>query len=265
MFLCYGTGRNGKSTFLNVLSDIMGSYAVNIQPDTIMLRYGSKDGANSDIARLKGARLVTSTEPNEGMRIDEGLLKQLTGGDKVNARYMYKELFEFTPEFKLWMAANHKPVIRGTDTGIWRRMHLIPFIMNIPEEEADRQRPYKLREEYPAILAWAVEGCLLWQKEGLELPSVVKDAVKEYRSDMDVVSAWLDECCIIGDGREKTTDLYQSYVQWAEDNNEYKLSSRKFGQEMAKRFERTKNNGSYYYNGLILSERPYHINMGGSA
>ncbi len=262
MFLCYGTGHNGKSTFLNVLSDIAGSYAVNIQPDTIMLRYGSKDGANSDIARLKGARLVTSAEPNEGMRINEGLLKQLTGGDKVTARYMYKELFEFTPEFKLWMAANHKPVIRGTDTGIWRRMHLIPFTVQIPEEQADHQLPYKLQEEYSAILAWAVEGCLLWQKEGLEMPSAVQDAVKEYRSEMDVVSAWLDECCTLGDGREKTTDLYQSYVEWANENNEYKLSSRKFGQEMAKRFERTKSNSSYYYNGLLLSERPYQINIG---
>ncbi len=262
VFFCYGTGRNGKRTFLNVLSDIMGSYAVNIQPETIMIRYGSKDRANSDIARLKGARLVTSAEPNEGMRINEGLLKQLTGGDKVTARYMYKELFEFTPEFKLWMATNHKPVIRGTDTGIWRRMHLIPFTVQIPEEQVDRQLPYKLREEYSAILAWAVEGCLLWQKEGLELPSAVQDAVKEYRSEMDVVSAWLDECCIIGEGREKTTDLYQSYVQWAEENNEYKLSSRKFGQEMAKRFERTKNNGSCYYNGLLLTERPYQINIG---
>lgn len=263
VFFCYGTGRNGKSTFLNVISDIAGSYAVNIQPDTIMVRYGSKDGANSDIARLKGARLVTSAEPNEGMRINEGLLKQLTGGDKVTARYMYKELFEFTPEFKLWMATNHKPVIHGTDTGIWRRIHLIPFTVQIPEDKVDKQLPYKLKEEYPAILAWAVEGCLLWQKEGLEMPLAVRDATKEYRKDMDVVSAWLDECCTLGEGREKTSDLYQSYVDWAEKNNEYKMSNRKFGDGMAKRFERTKSHGACYYNGLILNERPYQVNIGG--
>lgn len=264
-FFCYGTGRNGKSTFLDTLSAMLGNYAVNIQPETLAVRNGMSSGANSDIARLKGARLVTSVEPNEGMRLNEGLVKQLTGGDRVTARHLYGNEFEFTPEFKLWMSTNYKPVIRGTDTGIWRRVHLIPFTMQIPEDKADKHLPHRLRGELTGILRWAVDGCLMWQREGLKKPAAVEAAVKEYRGEMDVVSTWLDACCEVGLGREKTTELYQSYANWADENNEYKLSSRKFGQEMAKKFERSKSNGACYYSGLTLldASRPYQIHFGG--
>lgn len=262
-FFCYGTGRNGKSTFLDTVSAMLGDYAVNIQPETIMVRPHTGSGANSDIARLKGARFVTSVEPSEGMKLNEGLLKQLTGGDKVTARYQYGSEFEFIPEFKLWMGTNHKPIIRGTDTGIWRRVHLIPFTVTIPEDKVDKHLSHHLRAELPGILRWAVEGCLMWQREGLKKPKVVEDAVKEYRGEMDVVAAFLDACCVVGSGREKTTDLYQSYTRWADENNEYKMSSRKFGQEMAKRFERTKSHGVYYYNGLFLADvfQPYQVSI----
>ena len=263
-FFCYGTGRNGKSTFLDTISAMLGDYAVNIQPETIMIRHNAGNGANSDIARLKGARFVTSVEPNEGMKLNEGLVKQLTGGDKVTARYQYGSEFEFTPEFKLWMGTNHKPIIRGTDTGIWRRVHLIPFTVTIPEHKVDKHLGHHLRAELPGILRWAVEGCLMWQREGLKKPKAVEEAVKEYRGEMDVVAAFLDACCVVGSGREKTTDLYQAYTQWADENNEYKMSSRKFGQELAKRFERTKSNGVCYYNGLVLTNsfQPYCVTIG---
>lgn len=135
-----------------------------------MVRSNQSTAINSDIARLKGARLVTSVEPNEGVRINEGLLKQLTGDDTVTARKLYGDEFEFKPEFKLWMATNHKPVIRGTDTGIWRRIHMIPFTVQIPKEKIDRRLKYKLSAELTGIFRWAVEGCLLWQKEGLKCP-----------------------------------------------------------------------------------------------
>ncbi len=263
-FFCYGNGRNGKSTFLDIVSDMMGDYAVNIQPETIMVQHRSSSGANSDIARLKGARFVTSVEPSEGMKLNEGLIKQLTGGDKVTARYQYGNEFEFTPEFKLWMGTNHKPVIRGTDTGIWRRVHLIPFTVTIPEDKVDKHLLHHLRAELPGILHWAVEGCLMWQREGLKQPKAVEDATKEYRSEMDVMSAFLDDCCVIGAGREKTSDLYQAYAKWSDENNEYKMSSRKFGREMAKRFERIKSHGIPYSCGLILrsGSRPYQISIG---
>ena len=157
MFVLFGAGSNGKSVFLDTISYIMGSYATNMQADTIMVRKAN-GGANTDIARLKGARLVTSSEPNEGVRMDEGLVKQLTGGDKVTARFLYGKEFEFTPEFKLWLATNHKPIIRGTDDGIWRRMNLIPFTIQIPDHKKDKNLKYKLKRESVGILNWIVEG-----------------------------------------------------------------------------------------------------------
>lgn len=261
VFFLYGTGRNGKSTFLEIVRYIMGDYATNIQPETIMVR-PSQGSANSDIARLKGARFVTSVEPNEGMRINEGLLKQLTGDDVVTARKLYGDEFEFKPEFKLWMATNHKPIIRGTDTGIWRRIHIIPFTVSIPIEKVDRRLKYKLREELPDILAWAVEGCRLWQLEGLRMPEAVLDAVQEYRHEMDVISAFTDACCVEG-GEVKASQLYAVYSEWAGENNEYRMSSTKFGTEMAKRFDKAKKRDGRYYLGISLSpEHGYSISIG---
>lgn len=251
-FFLFGTGNNGKSTFLDVVRDIAGEYAMNIQPETIMIRTATA-AANSDIARLKGARLVTSVEPNEGVRINEGLLKQLTGEDTVTARKLYANEFEFKPEFKLWMATNHKPIIRGTDTGIWRRIHMIPFTVSIPEEKKDKELKFKLQSEYPAILQWAVEGCLLWQSEGLEMPRAVREMCKEYRREMDVISAFIDDKCDVAEGNfVKASQLFAAYAAWCEENNEYKFSNTKFGVEMTKRFERKHTRDGWFYIGIKL-------------
>lgn len=255
-FFLYGTGRNGKSTFLDIIRDIFGDYAANIQPETIMVRNSQGSAINSDIARLKGARLVTSVEPNEGVRINEGLLKQLTGDDTVTARKLYGDEFEFKPEFKLWMATNHKPVIRGTDTGIWRRIHMIPFTCVIPEGKVDRRLKYKLAAEMTGIFRWAVEGCLLWQKEGLKMPRAVLEEVREYRREMDVISAFVEDKCTVGKGLSvQSSALYAAYLRWADSGNEYKMSNTKFGLEIAKRFEKVKGRKYNYYSGLTLDEQ----------
>lgn len=255
-FFLYGTGRNGKSTFIDIIRDIFGDYAANIQPETIMVRSNQSTAINSDIARLKGARLVTSVEPNEGVRINEGLLKQLTGDDTVTARKLYGDEFEFKPEFKLWMATNHKPVIRGTDTGIWRRIHMIPFTVQIPEEKIDRRLKYKLSAELTGIFRWAVEGCLLWQKEGLKMPRAVLEEVREYRREMDVISAFVEDKCTVGKGLSvQSSALYAAYLRWADSGNEYKMSNTKFGLEIAKRFEKVKGRKYNYYSGLTLDEQ----------
>jgi putative DNA primase/helicase len=258
-FFCYGTGRNGKSTFLETISDALGDYATNIQPETIMVKPGTS-GPTSDIARLKGARFVTCSEPNEGVRLNEGLIKQLTGGDKVTASRKFENEFEFYPEFKLWMSTNHKPVIRGTDVGIWRRICLIPFTVCIPEEKIDKNLKFKLQRELSGILKWAVDGCLMWQREGLKQPAAVAAATAEYRSEMDVISAFIAECCETGTGEEWDHDLYEAYVKWAKENNEYEMSSRKFNTEMLKKFERRKTNSKRYFQNvsLILSCKIYH-------
>lgn len=250
-FFLYGTGKNGKSTFLEVIRDIFGDYAANIQPETLMIKNSASNGINSDIARLKGARLVTSVEPNEGVRLNEGLLKQLTGDDVVTARKLYSEEFEFKPEFKLWMATNHKPIVRGTDTGIWRRLRLIPFTVQIPEEKVDRALPHKLKAEMTAIFRWCVDGCLLWQREGLKMPRAVLAAVNEYRREMDVVSAFIEDCCTEG-GSVAAKTLFAAYLKWADDNKEFKMSATKFGIEISKRFEKVKTKKGAFYTGLSL-------------
>lgn len=260
-FFLFGTGRNGKSTFLEIVRGILGDYATNIQPQTIMVNPKSGNAPSSDIARLKGARLVTSVEPNEGMRLDEGLLKQLTGDDVVTARKMFSEEFEFKPEFKLWMATNHKPLIRGTDTGIWRRIHLIPFEVQIPLDRVDKKLKYKLVKESEGILKWAVQGCIRWQNEGLIMPQKVLDAVREYQHEMDVISAFLDACCMTGEGETKASKLYAVYAKWAEEHNEYLMSSTKFGTEMAKRDKigRKKKMDGWYYSGVSLDSTEFQV------
>src|SRR5690625_4073354 len=246
MFILYGNGRNGKSVFLDIITEMLGNYTTNIQPQTIMVKNISNH-ANSDIARLQGARLVTTTEPNDGMRFDEGLVKQITGGDRVTARFLYGDEFDFDPEFKLWMATNHKPIIRGTDDGIWRRLAVIPFTVQIPENKVDKQLKYKLRREMKGILNWAVEGYQEWQRIGLKEPEIIKRQRGDYRNEMDPVELFIDECCVRKDGeREKSSELYQIYRSWAKDNGQYLMNSTKFGKEMSNKFQKITSNGVHY-------------------
>lgn len=254
MFVLYGHGRNGKSVFLDIITELFGNYSTNIQPQTIMVKQQSQ-GANSDIARLDGARLVTTTEPNEGVRLDEGLVKQLTGGDKVTARFLYGSEFEFEPEFKLWMATNHKPIIRGTDDGIWRRMVIVPFTVQIPAHQIDKNLKNKLKRELKAILNWAVEGYQLWKVRGLDEPQIIRDQRSEYRSEMDSIQAFLEECCIEKEGKDvQAKTLYQAYKDWANENSQYLMSNTKFGREMAKKYIKRKTGGNIVYSGVSFSE-----------
>lgn len=237
-YFVYGMGNNGKSTFLDTIADLLGGYASNAQPDTVMSKKFGDNGTLSDIARLKSARFVTCEEPTEGVRLNEGLLKQLTGGSKITCRFLYGDEFEYTPEFKIWVATNHKPIIRGTDFGIWRRIKLIPFEVTIPKEKVDKNLKYKLRDEFPQILAWAVEGCIKWQKQGMEEPEVVQDAVKEYKVEMDLLASFIEQCIEIDYDAKDTipaSELFRVYSKWAKANNEYEMSSKKFFREISKK------------------------------
>jgi len=186
---------------------------------------------SNDVADLRGARFVTAVEIESGRRMAEVLIKQMTGSDKLKARFLYSEHFEFKPEFKIFLAANHKPVIRGTDHAIWRRIRLVPFTVQIPEKEQDKELPGKLKTELPGILNWAIEGCLSWQYEGLTPPQAVQDATQNYRQEMDTLAEFLAERCIIAPGASvPAADLYKAYTAWAEENGEKKpLSQRDFG------------------------------------
>lgn len=257
-YFLYGIGNNGKSTFLDTLSDLIGNYGANTQPETIMMKKWKSDGANSDIARLKSARFVTTEEPTEGVRLNEGLLKQLTGGSKVTCRFLYGEEFEYNPEFKIWVATNHKPIIRGTDLGIWRRIKLIPFEVTIPKEKVDKNLKYKLRQEFPQILKWAVDGCIKWQKEGIEAPACVDSAIKEYKQEMDLLSEFIDQCIEIDYNNEERimgSDLFKLYSRWSKENNEFEMTSRKFFKEMTKKMPtKGKNNKGVYFKNIRITD-----------
>ncbi len=257
-YFLYGMGNNGKSTFLDVIADMIGGYASNAQPETIMMKKWGSEGASSDIARLKSARFVTSEEPTEGVRLNEGLLKQLTGGSKVTCRFLYGDEFEYMPEFKIWIATNHKPIVRGTDFGIWRRIKLIPFEVNIPASKVDKMLKYKLRKEMPQIMRWAVEGCIKWQKEGMAEPKRVLDAVKEYKQEMDLLAGFLESCILIDyDCKEKiaSSDLFRIYSRWAKENNEYEMSSKKFFREIGKKLpEKGRDSRGVFYTSIRLTD-----------
>jgi putative DNA primase/helicase len=213
LFILYGSGANGKSTFLNTISAMLGDYARQTPTDTLLVKRG--DGISNDVARLHGARFVSAMEVDNGRRLAEAQVKQLTGGDLMAARYLYQEFFEFRPQFKLFMGVNHTPVIQGTDHGIWRRIHLVPFTVTIAKEDQDKRLVEELHAERSGILRWAVEGCLTWQAEGLEPPTAVAEATEEYRAEMDVLARFLLECRDVGpEARVATGLLYARYVGW---------------------------------------------------
>lgn len=254
MFFCFGNGNNGKSTFLDVVSDLAGMYGMNMQAESIMEKKNS-GAVNTDIARLNGARFVTVAEPGEQMLLNESLVKQMTGGEKLTARFLFCDEFEFKPEFKIWIGTNHKPIIRGNDEGIWRRIRLIPFTVQIPKEKIDKGLSHKLRRELPLILKWAVDGCIMWQKEGLESPASVAQASTEYRQEMDVLSKFIEDCVEIDNkDRVKAGEIYTIYQKWASANNEYEMTNTKFGKEFLKRFpEKERLADGSYYKGCKLS------------
>lgn len=254
IFIPYGNGRNGKSVLLDTIQDVAGGYAKTMNVSSIMTKYNS-NGANSDIARLEGSRMVISSEANEGQRLDEGLVKQLTGGDRIVARQQYGKEFEYQPSYKIWMATNHKPLIRGTDEGIWRRLILIPFEYQVPKDKIDRNLKYKLEAESMGILNWIVEGAIMWQVEGLQIPERIKNASQKYREEMDVLSGFVNDCCELGPGfTAKSGELYDSYKNWAADANEYKMNLTRFGKEMSKKFHRKVSHGYKVYEGIRIKQ-----------
>ncbi len=234
LFFLYGAGANGKSTFLEVLRALTADYATQADFTTFLER--KSDGPRNDVARLFGARVVTSSEVGEGKRLNESLVKSLTGSDTIAARFLFAEAFELTPTFKLWLAANHRPVIRGTDGAIWRRIRLIPSTQVIPEAERDPNLTAALKDELPGILAWAIAGCLRWLEDGLGMPDEVKAATDSYRRDSDTLGAFLEDCCELGDDYAvPAADLYQAYSMWAKEGGEYQVSQTAFGRKLEER------------------------------
>lgn len=252
LFFLHGTGRNGKTTLLEVVRAMLADYGQQTEAATFLQRQG--DSIRNDIARLAGVRFAAAIEVGEGRRLNEALVKSVTGQDTITARFLHKEFFEFVPAFKLWLAANHKPTIKGTDEAIWRRMRLVPFEVTIPRADVDRHLKAKLLAELPGVLAWAVRGCLDWQKGGLCEPAAVRNATKAYRAEMDVIAQFIDEMCLVGqEARCTANELYKAYKRWCEANNEQPENQRGFGTKLSERdFERGRSNGVHIWQGLGL-------------
>lgn len=232
LFILHGKGANGKSTFLNTINDLLGNYAVNTPTDTFMLK--KNEGVNNDVARLRGARLVTAIESEEGKALAESIVKAMVGGDVIAARFLHAEFFEFKPCFKLWLATNHLPKIRGTDQAIWRRIRKIPFTVTIPDDEQDKDLSEKLKEEFSGILTWAVNGCLLWQQEGLKPPADIVKATSQYKDDMDIIGGFLQEKCILDPTATiQIKELYEAYERWSIENKEKPVGKNTFNSRIA--------------------------------
>lgn len=255
LFFLYGTGQNGKSVFIQTLLSVLGEYAQKAPTEMIMKQERSSGGATPDMARLRGVRLAVTAELDENQRMGEARVKDLTGSDRIVARHLYREPIEFDPTHKLWIYGNHKPAIRGTDDGIWRRIRLVPFTVRISDEEKDPHLTEKLTRERDGILGWAVRGCLEWQRDGLGLPGAVASATAAYRSESDRLAAFLDECCVVEMwARVGKSDLYAAYHAWSQNSGEYPVSKRKLGQQLMERGfneERTKRQRDWIGLGLL--------------
>jgi putative DNA primase/helicase len=234
LFFLYGTGANGKSTFLNALTSAFGDYH-KISPIETFTASNS-DRHPTELAGLRGARLVTSVETEEGRRWAESKIKSLTGGDRITARFMRQDYFEFTPIFKLVVAGNHKPGLRNVDEAIRRRFQLLPFTVTIPVHERDETLGEKLRAELPGILSWAIQGCLDWQANGLSPPPIVRDATAAYLEAEDALAAWIED---VGESDpnswESSSVLYRCWKSWCDRTGEYAGSQKKFSQRLEDR------------------------------
>lgn len=268
--ILHGDGSNGKSTLLNVLRALLGAYCKQTKPDTLMQKkFG--EGISNDVAMLRGARMVTAIETNEGRRLDEAKIKEMTGGDPVTARFLRKEFFEFTPEYKIFLATNHKPEIQGMDNGIWRRVRLVPFnvqFWNPAKGEsgpghlrADKEIEAKLLLEIPGILNWALQGCADWQREGLTAPRDVLKATAEYRTEQDPLETFLSERCYREERcKVPNSNLRDAYEKWAKTEGRDIMSPYAFSTRLKQKgFEQRRESGGvrwWHGVGIIETETP---------
>jgi putative DNA primase/helicase len=229
LLFVYGGGGNGKTVFQNTISGIMGDYAVASAMETFVA--SSTDRHPTDLAMLRGARLVTASETEEGRAWAEARIKQMTGGDRIRARFMRQDFFEYLPQFKLLLIGNHQPSLRNVDDGARRRFNIVPFIHK--PATPDRDLEAKLRAEWPGILRWTIEGCLIWQRAGLIRPQVVIEATEEYFEEQDSIRQWIEERCETGKGLADTSsNLFRSWSTWANGNGEPPRSVKWFVQAM---------------------------------
>jgi P4 family phage/plasmid primase-like protien len=258
----YGLGANGKSVFAEVLRFIMGDYAKPMQSETLTETKRTAGGPSPDLADLVGARLALASETEDGAHLAESLVKSLTAGDALSVRTLYGTPFTFLPGFKLLILGNHKPVIRGSDHGIWRRILLVPFTRTFASADRDPELTAKLKAEAPHIVAWMLQGCLAWQARGLsDVPVAISSQTEEYRKDMDTLGQWMTECCNLAPEAETASGLlYQSYTNWCQANGVRTNSNAALGRRLSERglVERRTKTARYRVGIALDSPMPFH-------
>lgn len=255
MYIFLGDGSNGKSLLLDVLLKMAGEYSTTTQSELLVDGKYSSGSDMPRLAALEGRRIVMVEETELGARLKESAIKNLTSDyGEITARYLYGNEFNYEPIFKLVMATNHRPIIKGTDHGIWRRMKIIPHDVMIPEEKQDRSLGAKLEKEIPQILGWAIQGAIKYYKEGrINEPNIIRAQVKDYRNEMDLVRRWvLENCEESPEFTESAADLFRDLSNYVEENKEYKMSMTIFGRNMGKKYRKRKINNRTHYIGIRL-------------
>lgn len=267
LYVFFGLGANGKTTFLEVIGHMLGDYALQATSDLLLAK--RPGGVPNDIARMKGARFVAVSESDDGRKLSEATVKQMTGGEKVTGRFLYQEFFEFEPQSKLFFATNHKPTIQGTDEGIWRRIKLVPWSVSIPAERRDRRLKSKLLAELPGILNWALEGLAEWLKSGLGTTSTIEAATQEYRSDEDLFGSFIAERAVLAEDKWTPADeLYAEYLAWCADSGVKRpWTTQRFGRALGERGLRkarrhAKKEHGWWGIALAASDRPRKVRYG---
>jgi putative DNA primase/helicase len=260
MFILYGPGGdNGKSTLVEVIEMLLGTYAKRTPVATFLKK--REGGIPNDIARLKGARFVWASESDRGVRLSESLIKEMTGGDKLVARFLHGEFFEFMPKFKIWLATNHKPNIRG-DAALWQRLKLVPFEYTIPKDRQKKRHEVMamFRAELPGILNWAIEGCVEWQRDGLGVPEEVVNVTREYEAEQDTFSAFLEETCVrTPNAQVLSMPLYRKHKMWCEEHGELPVTHKTFAAIMSERgFKKTRTRQGFLYSGIGLRSEDHY-------
>ena len=255
LFILNGSGANGKTTLLTVLHHLFEDYAATIPMQTLM-NTGNSSQQTNDLAYLVGKRFVSASEGEDGQRLAESKIKLMTGGDRISCRQLYKDYFEFVPQFKLWLATNDLPAISGTGEAIWRRIIVIPFDVTIPPEERDKTLGSRLLKELPGILRWSIQGLMEWREQGLNPPARVLNAGGAYRKDNDSVGQWIEEACILDKDRKSyMKDLYESYEAWSDRNGLKPTSNVNLGKELNRRgFQGVKERSGNARLGIALQE-----------
>jgi putative DNA primase/helicase len=244
LFFVHGkSGNNGKSTLVNLVRDLLGDYGCHTPTETLLVKQYDNN-IPADLARLAGARMVTAIEADANRHLAEAKIKAMTGGEPIVARFMRQNFFKFVPEFKLWLVANDRPRVRGTDQAFWRRVRVIPLGIKIPRKERDQKLSEKLRDEWPGILAWAVRGCRKWQVEGLSQPKAVRSATKGWHREMDHLKKFVGEQLIIAPGDKiPAAQLFDLYQKWCSANGEEPLTVQAFKAKLQESLDVTHTRG----------------------